>query len=345
MTAVVLAAMAFGLAAALTRLFCRPDAPLRVLDYPNVRSLHRRPVPRTGGLAILAAIYLAGAAAALFGQWVSVLGWLAAGGLLLAVVSFYDDRRGLHFGYRLAVHVAAAGLLLAAGLALEGFALPGRQWSWPAWIGAGASLLFTVWMVNLYNFMDGMDGFAGGMAVCGFGTLALLGAMGGGEIFAAVGLIVAAAAGGFLPSNFPPARIFMGDAGSAPLGFMAAGLSLWGTRDGLFPLWAALLVFSPFIVDASVTLVRRALRGERIWQAHKSHYYQRLVLLGWSQRQTVLAEYALFLACAGSALWAVRQPIVPQWGVLTFWALCYPLLIAAVVLREKRALPSAREVQ
>jgi len=127
----------------------------------------------------------------------------------------------------------------------------------------------------------------------------------------------------------------MGDVGSSLLGFLAAALALWGERDGIAPLWVTLLIFSPFIVDASVTLLRRSWRGEKFWQAHKRHYYQRLVQLGWGHKKTVLWEYALMIACAGSALWAARQTPPAQWFILAFWALCYPILIFGVTRIER----------
>jgi UDP-N-acetylmuramyl pentapeptide phosphotransferase/UDP-N-acetylglucosamine-1-phosphate transferase len=145
-----------------------------------------------------------------------------------------------------------------------------------------------------------------------------------------------------LVHNFPPAKIFLGDTGSTTLGFLAAACSLWGAKDGLFPFWVALLVFSPFIVDATVTLLRRLLRGEKVWEAHRSHYYQRLVLLGWGHRRTVLTEYALMLACAGSALLAVRLPPVGQISLAMAWGLIYGFLMWGVGrLEQRRATVSA----
>jgi len=167
--------------------------------------------------------------------------------------------------------------------------------------GIPFALLFVVWVTNLYNFMDGMDGFAGGMACSGFLLLAILGWREGRETFALLATTVATAHLGFLVLNFPPARIFLGDAGSIPAGFLAAGFSLWGVREAVFPLWVPLLAFSPFIVDATVTVLRRFFRRERVWEAPRSHYYQRLVLAGWSHRRTVLAEYGLMLAATLSA--------------------------------------------
>jgi UDP-N-acetylmuramyl pentapeptide phosphotransferase/UDP-N-acetylglucosamine-1-phosphate transferase len=330
----VYASLAFFTALLLTRYLCHPGARLRILDYPNERSLHTRPTPRTGGLAILAAIGSATVPLALAWPTIAVAA-VAGGGLLIATVSFLDDRFTLSAGARMLAHVAAAVLLVASGLGLSGLSLPGLHSPWPVAVGATLSVLFVVWMVNLYNFMDGMDGLAGGMAVIGFSSFALLGMIVGNAPFAALSLVVAAAAGGFLAFNFPPARIFMGDAGSSSLGFLAAALTMWGERDGIVPLWAALLIFSPFIVDASSTLLHRAWRGERVWQAHKRHYYQRLVQLGWGHKKTVLWEYALMLACAGSALWATRQTPPMQWFILAFWAFCYPLLMIGVARLER----------
>ncbi|MBU4499659.1 MAG: UDP-phosphate N-acetylglucosaminyl 1-phosphate transferase, partial [Gammaproteobacteria bacterium] len=164
------------------------------------------------------------------------------------------------------------------------------------------------WMTNLYNFMDGSDGLAGGMVAIGFGALALAAWLGGAPSLAMFCASIAAAALAFLRFNFPPARVFMGDAGSIPLGFLAAALGIDGAAHGVWPWLFPLLVFSPFIVDASVTLARRALRGEKIWRAHRSHYYQRVVLLGATHRQLALAAYALMLASAALAFVLLRVP-------------------------------------
>ena len=167
------------------------------------------------------------------------------------------------------------------------------------------------WIVNLYNFMDGMDGFAGGMTVIGFTTLAALCASRGAAELAAMSLAVAASALGFLLFNFPPARIFMGDLGSSLLGYLCAVAMLSAESSASIPLWISALVFSPFIVDASVTLARRTLAGERPWRAHRDHFYQRLVRLGWGHRKTVVCEYGLMLACAVSAAAALPSAAGP----------------------------------
>src|SRR5207253_5665948 len=135
---------------------------------------------------------------------------------------------------------------------------------------------------------------------------------------------------GFLVFNRPPARIFMGDVGSTFLGFLAGTLAVMGAHRGLFGLFVPALIFSPFIVDATVTLLRRLLRGEKVWQAHREHYYQRMVLSGWSHRKTVIAEYVLMLACGGSALMYSHAGGRARLGILAGWAILYIVLAKGV---------------
>jgi UDP-N-acetylmuramyl pentapeptide phosphotransferase/UDP-N-acetylglucosamine-1-phosphate transferase len=191
------------------------------------------------------------------------------------------------------------------------------------------AVLFVVWMTNLYNFMDGIDGLAGGMTVLGFATLGVLGWLGGDPGYALAAWLVAAAALGFLPVNFPPARLFMGDVGSVPLGFLAAAFALGGVRAGLFALWVPVLVFSPFIVDATVTLARRGLRRERVWQAHRSHHYQRLVLMGWSHRKTSLAGYVIM---SGAGMTAILLATWTRADAEVLAGIAWAVVYAAVAL-------------
>ena len=320
----------------LTRHLAQLNSRWSILDQPNPRSLHQQPIPRTGGLAILAGGLAGSLLTSLFAAPAvgSCLALLLPGLVPLAILSFLDDRHGVSVQWRITVHGWAAISLLAAGFAPNLLELPGLAWLLPAWVTLILTFLFIVWMINLYNFMDGMDGFAGGMAIIGFATLAWLGQADAG--FATFCLIVAAASGGFLVQNFPPAKIFLGDVGSTTLGFLAAACSLGGSEAGLFPFWVALLVFSPFIVDATVTLLRRLWCGERVWEAHRTHCYQRLVLLGWGHRRTVLAEYALMAACAGSALLAVRLPPAGQIMLAFGWIVIYGLLLWGVGRLERR---------
>ena len=288
------------------------------MDHPNERSLHATPTPRIGGLGIMAGVLVAAA-------------WLGGAGACCRWcwgqrrwprVSVLDDVRGLPVRVRFLAHfIAAAGCLLALGLT--------------GWILL-AGTLAVVWMTNLYNFMDGSDGLAGGMAAIGFGALALAAWLGDAPGLAAFCAAIAAAALAFLRFNFPPARVFMGDAGSIPLGFMAAALGILGARQNVWPWLFPLLVFSPFIVDASVTLARRGLRGEKIWQAHRSHYYQRVVLLGASHRQLALAAYALMLAMCRTGIRAADSAAVAPCGCLY----CRPTIYLLIFLRHRPALAS-----
>lgn len=259
------------------------------MDRPNERSLHERAVPRIGGIGILAGVVVAAAAG------FAPLGLALVLALALAAVSFADDLRPLPGGLRLALHLAAAAVFVWYVLSpmhpVELVLL---------WISVA-------WITNLYNFMDGSDGLAGGMSVIGFGAYAL-GASAGGDT--ATALAAAAIAGGsaaFLAFNFHPARVFMGDVGSIPLGFLAAALGILGWRNDAWPLWFPVLVFGPFIGDATITLVKRLVRGERFWMAHREHYYQRLVRMGFGHRRTALVGYALMIGCAVAALFGRAQ--------------------------------------
>ena len=286
------------------------------MDHPNERSLHSMPTPRVGGLGMMvglgvASIWLAG------GMLLPVI--LSA--LVLSALSILDDVRGLPVMLRFLAHFIAAVACLMT-LEVSGWALL-------------AGTLTVVWMTNLYNFMDGSDGLAGGMAVIGFGALALAAWLGNAPGLAALCAAIAAAALAFLRFNFPPARVFMGDAGSSPLGFLAAVLGILGAMQHIWPWLFPLLVFSPFIVDASVTLIRRALRGEKIWRAHRSHYYQRVVLLGASHRQLVWAAYTLMLASAALAFTLLAWPQYTAW-LLILWAVTYLLIFLAIDRRWNR---------
>jgi UDP-N-acetylmuramyl pentapeptide phosphotransferase/UDP-N-acetylglucosamine-1-phosphate transferase len=315
--------LVFTVSASMTWLLSKSVFGPQILDFPNERSLHTVPVPRTGGLAILAGL-LPGAIL----LWLLVttepwVGWILPGTLLIALVSFFDDRFSLGVGKRLTVQLVAATILIIAGFAPQSFDLPGGHWEWPLWVAVPITVLFVTWMTNLYNFMDGMDGFAAGMTVVGFLTYAMLGWRVDATLFMLLSLALAASAGGFLLFNFPPARIFMGDVGASTIGFLVAAMSLWADRSAIFPLWVGILIFSPFIADATVTLLRRLLAGEKVWQAHRSHFYQRLVQLGWGHRKTVTREYGLMVAVGLTAMTLAYVPYTGQWVLIIIWFFVY----------------------
>lgn len=333
----MLVTVTFLLAVFLTGRFSRPRTLMYIVHQPNARSLHTHPIPISGGVAILGAFFFSIILSSWFYPLNQIVWWICFSSLLIALISFIDDCQHVSVKYRLSVHFLAASVLLwRTDLWITALTLPGFTWEWPPFLQVSISLLFLVWMVNLYNFMDGMDGFAGGMTIFGFGGLAILGGLNGHFLFMTLNLIVISATAGFLVLNFPPAKIFMGDTGASSLGFLAAAFSLWGHHEGLFPLWIILLLFSPFIVDATVTLVRRLIKKERIWVAHKTHYYQRLVQIGWGHRRTVLWEYSLMLLSSGSAIIAPSLPIYGQRGLLIGWGFIYFLLIHLVHFLERR---------
>ena len=268
--------------------------------------------------------------------------WILMTTGVISIVSLVDDRRGLPIAVRFGVHLLAAALLvIGAGLMLSSTAVPMLGViSW-GWIAGPFTVVFLVWMANLYNFMDGIDGFAGGMTVIGCGLLGYLGWQAHHPVISVIATLQSAAAAGFLVRNFPPAKIFMGDVGSVSTGFLAAALVVLGCRDGVFDLWVPVIIFSPFILDATVTLIRRALRHEKVWEAHRDHYYQRLVLSGWGHRRTVLAEYAVMALCGGFAL--LYQYASEEWRlvILGAWAVLFFSLAIAVKGVEQRIQPAA----
>lgn len=282
-------------------------------DIPNERSLHLQPLPCIGGLGMVAGLVLVLPWLEL--DRLSVLLLLALG---LSLFSALDDFKPLSVFLRLAVHIAA-GLLFLLLFGPAGM----------SWYAVIVLALVLAWAMNLYNFMDGLDGLAAGMTVIGFATYGVAAWLGGAHDIAGLGLVMSAAAVAFLVYNFHPARLFMGDGGSIPLGFLAAALGLLGWWHGLWPPLFPLLVFSPFIVDASVTLARRIVCRERFWRPHKTHYYQRLVRMGLGHRQTALWAWLLMAAAAGSGLLLLVYPWY-GWQMGVGWGLFYLLLFSLI---------------
>jgi len=295
-----------------------------VHDIPNERSLHDKPVPRVGGIGLMTGIAAGWMLLSPFWSW-----WIVLPVLGLFALSLLDDLRGLSARTRLIAHFVAALLALSASSISILWLIP--------------LLLFAVWMTNLYNFMDGSDGLAGGMALFGFGSYGIGAWLAGNEGFALLNFCIAGSALGFLLFNFHPAKVFMGDAGSIPLGFLAAMLGIHGWQAGLWPLWFPLLVFSPFIADATLTLLKRMMRGEKLSQAHRSHYYQRLVQMGWGHRNTALAEYALMALMAAAALSVLALPASGQYTMLLLAAALYLAIAALIDQRWKAHLSGAKD--
>ena len=254
------------------------------LDVPNERSLHKKPVPRLGGLGILVSANFAWLV-----QMPGSLGYFVLLLSLLSAVCLVDDLAGLPVSTRLVVQVLAALIFL-------------HLYLMTSWVLVPVAMLVLIWTSNLYNFMDGSDGLAGGMTLIGFGIYGIAADAGGHKDIAMLALAISGAGLGFLVWNFPKAIIFMGDSGSIPLGFAAGAMGMLGWERGAWPIWFPILVFSPFIADATVTLLQRWRRGEKLTQAHKAHYYQRALQIGLGHRGTALSGYALMLLSGVAAL-------------------------------------------
>ena len=289
-------------------------------DIPNDRSLHVRPTPRVGGWGIVPVSVVAMLIVA------PSLWFAALATAFLAAVSQIDDRRGLPARVRFAAHLIAVAALVALFPAAV------------SWWALCALAFLMIWLVNLYNFMDGADGLAGGMALFGFAGYAAGALLSDHPMpeLALASLAVAGAALGFLFFNFHPARIFLGDAGSISLGYLAGALGYWGWRGGAWPVWFPALVFAPFIGDASVTLARRLARGEKFWQAHREHYYQRMVRSGVGHAGTAWAWYAVMIVGIALALYVLGRSPAVQWGTVAGWAAVLVVIGLIVDLRWRR---------
>lgn len=280
-----------AIACAATWLALQALTRIGIYDRPNRRSSHDRPKPRGGGLALLPVIVLA---------WLAADAWLAPaspgfwpallGALLLGTVSWIDDLRGLPPAWRLVVQVLAVAFgvygIGGSGLVFQGL-LP------PLLDHLGAALLW-LWFVNLFNFMDGIDGISGVEAAVIGGGLVLVGALAPlSPGLVACAALLAAAALGFLTWNWAPSKLFLGDVGSVPLGYLLGWLLLAAALEGQ---WAAALVLPAYyLADATLTLARRARRGAVLWQAHREHFYQRAVQGGASHA----AVASRVLVCGG----------------------------------------------
>ncbi|WP_223589600.1 MraY family glycosyltransferase [Pseudomonas sp. A-R-19] len=275
-----------------------------LIDVPNARSSHSVPTPRGGGVAIVLSFLIALPVLA----WTDAVAWpmalalLGAGGWI-AIIGFLDDHGHIAARWRLLAHFAGAiwALIWIGGMAPIN--LFGHEFSL-GWFGYVIGAFYLVWMLNLYNFMDGIDGLASVEAICACVGACLVYWIAGHASLAIAPLVLAAAVLGFLIWNFPPAKIFMGDAGSGFLGIVLAVMSLYAAWTNPLFLWAWLILLGVFIVDATFTLIRRLLRGDKVYEAHRSHGYQYASRKFGSHRVVTLAIAAINL------LWLVPVAIL-----------------------------------
>jgi Fuc2NAc and GlcNAc transferase len=303
----------------------------RLIDVPNERSSHSVATPRGGGVAIVVTTLAALLLLALAGHlgWALVTG-LVGSGALVATVGHVDDRGHIAPRWRLLGHFAAAAWML---FWIGGFpALPlfGRTIQL-GWIGHILAVLYIVWLLNLTNFMDGIDGIAAveTITVCLGGGLLYIGVESPGTPWLGA-IVLSAATLGFLIWNWPKAKIFLGDAGSGFLGLMLAALSLQAAWISPRLFWGWVVLLGVFVVDATVTLIRRAVRRERIYEAHRSHAYQHAAQRAGSHLTVTLAVAAI------NVCWLLPIGLLAGRGVidgaLAVLIAYLPLFIAAVRL-------------
>jgi Fuc2NAc and GlcNAc transferase len=311
----VILVLAFVVAWAVTKLLIPVLQKKGVLDVPNARSSHAAVIPRGGGIGIVAGLVVGWLAAFLLGMSLPGIG-LIAGTALIAAIGFLDDRAGsLSVQLRLLLQLVAAAIAVGQSGGLERLPLPEPL---DIQLGIFATPVAVIWIVavlNIYNFLDGIDGFAGVQGAIAGLAFALLGQS---DLLTASGLAIAGACAGFLVHNWHPAKVFMGDIGSGTLGFVLGALpfqlSSTSRTNTMFAVFVCLWFF---LSDGVFTMLRRLLRGERIWEAHRSHLYQRLVQAGMSHDKVVLKVTFAAAVFAALAVVAVRSAEASaQWGVL-----------------------------
>jgi len=304
-----------------------------MITEPGERQSHRHATPTGGGLGLVFSFIVSAIILQVFlplpGFW-----WqnMLPGVLLLAAIGWLDDKRPVSTRLRLLVQLIAAVWLLGFDC-LSG---PLMQ------IGVCAILLVALlWLMNLYNFMDGSNGMAGFQGVFSGLIMSALFFAAGEHAIALLALLVAAVCAGFLPLNFPQAKVFMGDVASVPLGFVFGALAIYGLRSGAMGSAMAILIMAVFVVDATLTLLARAIRGERWYTAHNQHIYQRLIVQGWSHARVLMVYQAINVLVILPAI--VLAYVYPQYAiVITVLILCLLGIGWYIAIRKLEAFPARR---
>ena len=291
----------------------------RLLDVPNARSSHATPTPRGGGAAIVICTLVVVATASWNG-WLSHGAALAlgGGGVIVALVGWIDDHAPLSAAVRASAHLVAAVWVVTSGGGMPALEMGVVTLPLGA-VGSVLAVIGVVWMTNLYNFMDGIDGLAGVETLIAGGVGGLLLCAAGQPGLAAIMVGLAGSSAGFLRWNWSPARIFLGDVGSGFIGFVVSSLAVLSERRHAVPLLVFAILFGVFILDATVTLLRRLGRGERWAEAHLSHAYQRSVQQGGGHARVACGVAVLDLVLAALAWMAWSRPValLPSVAVAT----------------------------
>jgi len=308
-----------------TRLILKVLRDRAILDHPNDRSSHSTPTPKGAGIAVIPCLIAAWALTAWGTPEAAITQILIAAALILAMLSWFDDLRELNPIIRLGAQVLAVAFVLFFADGVAFFREPFLGGLLPPGLDMVAAGLLWVWFINLFNFMDGIDGIAGVEAASiGVGIALVSVAAGLSDVFGTFGLAIAAASLGFLIWNWHPAKIFLGDIGSVPLGFMLGGLLLWLAANGQ---WAAALILPLYyLADSTITLLKRFVRGEKVWQAHRQHFYQQALANGLSHdhivRHVLFVDLVLIALAVAAARGWVGAALISA-PILVLWLLIY----------------------
>ncbi|MEG3617618.1 MraY family glycosyltransferase [Magnetovibrio sp. PR-2] len=315
---------------------------VRIIDNPNERSSHTRPTPRSGGIAIVATFFIGLIAMAVMKD-APVLSapyfWaFCASAFAIAALSIFDDLQGLSFKAKLAVQTLCAGGVMFMGVTADQVYLPGIGLWELGWLAYPITLVWIIGLTNAFNFMDGIDGIAGGTAMVASGFFAYIMMAGGSVYLHHIVWVVLWSCAGFLLWNWQPAKIFMGDSGSQFLGFI---LAVFAVLAGQFdpshvPYVVMPLLFFHYMWDTVYTFVRRLRAGENVTQAHRSHLYQLMNQLGLSHAQVTSLYLTIGVLQGLAALVLVR--LQPQWQLLVFVPfIIIQLILTRVVIARARA--------
>lgn len=311
----------------------------QLIDLPNSRSSHTQPTARGGGIVVVVLTLLGLGISLLWATTLPKLPYIALlnGGILISVVSWLDDLNPLPARLRFAAHSIASLLVIVALLIANGQSqsLSTSLSVSSIWIGCIFAFIWIVGLTNAYNFMDGIDGIAGLQATIAGIAWTAVGWYIHAPIIMLSGLLIAASSIGFLGHNWSPAKVFMGDVCSAFLGFIFAALPLLAAQVSPKLLIFGLIIVWPFIFDTSFTIIRRAINGENIFQAHRSHLYQRLVILGYTHENVTLLYGGLSTLSAILAFfWYINTVLI---GIIVIVSVGAIILHQWVRAEEKRA--------
>jgi UDP-N-acetylmuramyl pentapeptide phosphotransferase/UDP-N-acetylglucosamine-1-phosphate transferase len=295
-----------------------------LIDHPGERHSHKMATPRGGGAGLVTALLIVTLPATVDSPPNIWAFCIAPGAFVMAATGWWDDHKSLSARFRFAIQLVVSSYLV--------WFTADCGWLQGA-LAMSISLLLVVWMTNLYNFMDGSNGMAGLQGVFAACVLAWLFHIAGDETFSTISILLAACCAGFLPWNLGRARVFMGDVGRLALGFIFAALLLYGAGTGAFGLPVVLMLMLVFVADSTLTLLRRVMRGEQWYNAHRQHLYQRLIASGWTHGQVALIYQAINLTLVFPGIVvAVNFPTL-AWPVTLF--LVFVLILGWCLITNK----------